>query len=100
VFAIYFVILAAIGHLHDWLLFLVVPAGLGGVSVGALLDRAHDSRKPSSAGLLSEEDVEAKAPGEPSADGGDSTAEEAQVAEQTDDGDLAGAGQQEPETEA
>lgn len=41
IFGAYFGVLTAVGHRGSWLLFLIVPAGLSGVAVGALLDRAH-----------------------------------------------------------
>jgi hypothetical protein len=42
----YFGVLAALGRVHDWLILLVIPAGLAGVSVGALLDHALRDPKP------------------------------------------------------
>jgi hypothetical protein len=44
----YFGVLAALGRLHDWLIVLVIPAGIAGVCVGALLDRAQRAPGPSS----------------------------------------------------
>ncbi len=39
--AAYIGVLLALGRLHNWLVLLVIPAGLAGISVGALLDRAQ-----------------------------------------------------------
>jgi hypothetical protein len=80
ILAVYFVVLAVIGRERDWLLLLIIPAGLGGVTVGALLDRAHRNH---SAG-----------------DGGDSRAEEPEVAEQPDQAELSGGLEDESEPEA
>jgi hypothetical protein len=44
IFAGYFGVLFAVGRGRDWLLLLIIPAGLAGVTVGALLDRAHKAR--------------------------------------------------------
>jgi hypothetical protein len=44
IFAAYFLVLTLIGHQRSWLLLIVVPAGLSGVTVGALLDHAHRER--------------------------------------------------------
>jgi hypothetical protein len=44
IFAAYYGVLALTGHRGSWLLFLIVPAGLSGFAVGALLDHAHRVR--------------------------------------------------------
>jgi hypothetical protein len=82
IFAVYFAVLAVLGHEHDWLLLLIIPAGLAGVSIGALLDYAHrDSANDAAAG-------------------GDARSEEPEVAEQAEEPELAGRLEHEGESEA
>ncbi len=49
IFGVYFGLLVVLDRSRDWLLLLIIPAGLAGVAVGALLDRAHSARSETSA---------------------------------------------------
>lgn len=93
IFVLYFVVLVALGRQRDWLLLLIIPAGLAGVAVGALLDRAHKVVGPVGP-------VGPLAPVGPSADSGDAPAEEADVADQAEEPELAGGPEDEGQSDA
>jgi hypothetical protein len=44
-FVCYFIVIAGLGDLHEWAVFLGVPLILAGVLVGAILDRAYERRR-------------------------------------------------------
>jgi len=79
IFGLYFGILAVIRSNGSWLLFLLVPAGLSGFVVGALLDRAHSAASRSAPPALSSDSVvvEFREPADPPGD----TASDAETSE-------------------
>jgi hypothetical protein len=102
VFAVYFLVLVVVGHEDDWLLLLIIPAGLSGVIVGALLDHASRPRPEPPAEAASDSADGARAGGD-SADGaasGDAGTKEPEVAEQADEPEFAGGLDDEGEPEA
>ena len=106
VFAAYFILLTVVGHQDDWLVLLIIPAGISGVIVGALLDHAHRPRPdPTSenvGGSASSDSVNGAASSD-SANGAassDSGTEEAEVAEQAEEPEPAGGLDDEGEPEA